>query len=142
MSEYERFDDRWMPEPMSGCWLWIRGTDKNGYGGFVSQVTSSRQAHRVAYERWVGPVPPGLDLDHLCRTPSCVNPEHLEAVTHRVNCLRGRSPAARAARTTHCPQGHPYDEANTGRYPNGHRRCRTCHRTRERERHARKGAKR
>lgn len=129
------FWDRCIPEPNTGCWLWL-GRMAGGYGCFLigSRTDGSRRsarAHRVAYEALVGPVPPGLELDHRrCSTPSCVNPQHLEAVTHQVNVLRGRSPAAHFASVTHCPRGHAYDVNNT-RYAaraNGRqaRVCRQC----------------
>jgi len=108
------------------CWLWIAGTT-SGYGHFW---LSQRHvlAHRLSYEWLKGVIPTGLTLDHLCRTPLCVNPEHLEAVTHKENCLRGVSPWAKRAKVTHCPQGHVYDEVNTLIKPQGNRGCRTCRR--------------
>lgn len=88
--------------------------------------------HILAYEALVGPVPNGLELDHQCNVRSCVNPKHLEPKTHRENVLRGQSPSAIAATKTHCPAGHPYDDANTypkkktTKKPNGGRGCRLC----------------
>ena len=79
-------------------------------------------AHRVAYELQVGPIPVGLQLDHLCRVRSCVNPAHLEPVTSAENTRRGLR-----AMKTHCPQGHPYAGENLLIRPTGQRRCRTCH---------------
>lgn len=79
-------------------------------------------AHRLAWERQHGPIPPGMTIDHLCRNPACVNTEHLELVTHQLNCQRA------AAARTHCPHGHPYTDENSYRRPNGTRYCRTCHR--------------
>ncbi len=77
--------------------------------------------HRYVYELLVGPIPDGFDIDHLCRVRNCVNPEHLEAVTHRENMLRGDTLAAANAAKTHCPKGHALDGRDThGRY------CTTC----------------
>lgn len=106
------------------CWLWKAGRT-NGYG--VCSVDGRHiRAHRFAYEALVGPIPPGKELDHLCRNRPCVNPDHVEPVTTAVNVLRGVGPTARAARATHCPQGHPYDEQNTRVRPDGSRACRRC----------------
>ena len=115
------------------CWEWLGTISTAGYGVFGMGSTSDgrrRQikAHRFAYELWVAPIPDGLQIDHLCRTRSCVNPSHLEAVTGKVNTLRSEGVAAVNARKTHCPQGHPYDDANTYVAPNGQRGCRVCHR--------------
>lgn len=91
-----------------------------------------RGAHRVAYEIVKGPIPKGLQIDHLCRVPACINPNHLEAVTAQVNTLRGVSPAAQQARQTHCKRGHELNAVNMVRYGDGHRRCKTCESYRER----------
>src|SRR5690606_7991791 len=91
-----------------------------------------------AYELLVGPISAGLYLDHLCRTPRCVNPHHLEPVTARENSLRGETVLARNLAKTHCPSGHEYTQENTYRAgpakktPNGSRQCRTCVRERKR----------
>jgi hypothetical protein len=115
-----RLADKIMPDHVSGCWLWIGHVGPNGYGqaGSKGKVHPS---HRVVYEAALGPIPDGLELDHLCRNPPCVNPEHLEPVTHRENMRRGYY-----GTKTHCPQGHAYDDENTYRKANGHRECRTC----------------
>jgi hypothetical protein len=85
------------------------------------------RAHRVAYELLVGPIPDGMHLDHLCRTPACVNPAHLEPVTPRVNSLRGVSFSAVNATKETCPAGHPYSADNTYLSPTKRNRlCRTC----------------
>ena len=72
-------------------------------------------AHRIGYEQLVGPIPKGLELDHLCRVRHCVNPDHLEPVTHKENTLRGSCPAAVNARKTHCKRGHPLTDDNIAR---------------------------
>lgn len=108
----------------SGCWLWCGTLNRKGYGYF-----GGHGAHRLAYEWFVGPIPAGLQIDHLCRTRHCVNPAHLEAVTLQENVRRGGVGAATAARQrakTHCPTGHAYDEGNTYFTPKGHRRCVKC----------------
>lgn len=118
---------KWAPF-LGSCWTWLPPDDGCGYGQFYLNGSVVR-AHRYSYEAFVGPIPDGLDIDHLCRNPRCVNPEHLEPVPPRENLLRGFSPAANNARKTHCPQGHPYDEANTYRYKT-QRACRACQRER------------
>ena len=80
----------------------------------------------ASYEHFRGAIPEGLNLDHLCRNRKCVNPDHLEAVTQRVNVMRGVSVTAENMRKSHCPTGHPYDAANTYVRANGHRGCRAC----------------
>ena len=106
----ERFWAKVEPEPNTGCWLWTASLSSGGYGQFMIRPSPKpERAHRLAYETLVGPIPEGLELDHLCRVRSCCNPSHLEAVTHRENVLRGTSPYASAARKTHCDHGHPLD---------------------------------
>lgn len=101
----QRFLDKIEIDPVTGCWLWTRYIDRSGYGRF-HRPTGSPLAHRYAYEEFVGPVPEGMQLDHLCRVRRCVNPEHLEPVTPRENYARGNSFAAVNARKTHCDNGH------------------------------------
>src|SRR6202030_118623 len=79
----DKFDRHWIPEPNSGCWLWLGACNEFGYGKF-----GKVKAHRFSYEREKGPIPDGLEIDHLCRNKSCVNPDHLEAVTHGENRRR------------------------------------------------------
>jgi hypothetical protein len=107
------------------CWLWLASKDRCGYGQ-IFWGGRPHKAHRVAYALLVGPVPQGLELDHLCRNRHCVRPSHMEAVTHRENLKRG----LRGVMTTHCPAGHPYDTANTHIQVSGGRRCRACDRNR------------
>jgi hypothetical protein len=112
-----------------GCWMWIGRTTQNGYGLSRRRVDGKKRtimAHRHAYEVFVGPIPEGLHLDHLCRTPLCVNPGHLEPVSPQENNRRSDSPSARNARATHCVQGHEFSQGNTRVRPNGERSCRRC----------------
>lgn len=119
--ELSRFEARIVPEPNSGCWIWIGGRTPKGYGR-VQVDWKRKEAHVVAYRHFVGPVPAGLQLDHLCRLPSCVNPTHLEPVTCRVNLLRGATLAAANAAKVTCPSGHTYDRITS----RGGRGCRRC----------------
>lgn len=131
----------------NGCWTFTGALSHAGYGqigtGRRGEPARNRHTHRVMYEEVFGPVPDGLDLDHLCRNRACCNPWHLEPVSTRVNVLRGVGFAARHARQTHCVNGHPFDEANTYRFSipekgivSG-RSCRRCHAIREAKRRAR-----
>ena len=104
--------------PFSGCWIWMGSLDSHGYGQAAKRI-----AHRVIYQHLLGPIPKGLELDHLCRVRCCVNPAHLEPVTKSVNQSRGAW-----HNKTQCAKGHLYDEQNTGRRTNGNRYCITCQR--------------
>lgn len=113
----------------SGCWLWTAYRDADGYGHFFDGDRDVL-AHVFAYQLIVGPVPQARELDHLCRAPACVNPGHLEPVTHQTNLLRGDTIPARRSRVTHCPQGHKYTACNTYVSPRNQRYCRACMRDR------------
>ncbi len=125
----DRFWDKVIPEPNSGCWLWIASTSF-GYGAFGMGRNVVWRSHRLAYSALVGPIPDGLDLDHLCRTRSCCNPAHLEPVTRGENVRRG----LKFNRASHCPKGHEFTAENTNhsRDPDGYlvRQCRECNRQR------------
>lgn len=114
------------PEPFSGCILWTGAVGKGGYGHLkINHIT--HLAHRLSFECSKGLIPDGLEIDHLCRTPMCINPAHLEAVTPQENQLR------RCRLITHCPNGHEYSPENTYWYKaprskGPERRCMACNR--------------
>lgn len=117
-----------MPVPLSGCWLWMGKINMQGYG-MLSRYPNGKQktlrAHVESYKRHVGPIPAGLELDHLCRVRHCINPAHLEAVTHQVNSQRGLA-GAYLKNKTHCIRGHALSGDNCEINSKGHRRCRAC----------------
>lgn len=108
----------------------------SGYGQFAmddGDRVRMKPAHRIAYELVNGPIPEGLEIDHLCRNRLCVRPDHLEAVTTQENLRRGNGASARNARKDRCSQGHEFDETNTYWRPDGKGRdCRTCRAARSR----------
>lgn len=113
---------------VNGCWEWQAYRNPAGYG-ILMVDRKPRRAHRLTYELLVGPIPAGLEIDHLCRNRACANPAHLEPVTRLENVRRGMAPAASAERNrakTHCVRGHLFDEANTRITPKGYRDCRAC----------------
>jgi hypothetical protein len=113
------------------CWVSDRATQRFGYTKFGYRGRTLL-THRVSYQVFVGPIPTGLVIDHLCRVPACCNPEHLEPVTNQINLLRGEGFVAQQARRTHCPRGHALEGDNIYRRPDGsnRRECRTCRNTR------------
>ena len=128
-------------ERMTGCWLWQGYVVRNGYGQ-VRMGKSNRYVHRVVYELLKGPIPDGLTLDHLCRIRRCANPEHLEPVTGKENCLRGESFSAANHRKTHCSRNHPLSGDNLVMCSDGQRRdCRECRRIRGKKSNAKLSAR-
>lgn len=126
----ERFLEKVVRSPVTGCWLW-RGCQnhRNGYPHF--RVNGKMVlARRWAYEHYRGPIPAGLVCSHDRRRRRCVNPAHVELVTHSVSTLRGRLPELARQRQlskTHCPQGHTYAGDNLYVHPGtGSRYCRKC----------------
>lgn len=124
----------------TGCLRWLGRHNHKGYGDFYNAGKYLR-AHRVAYEVWIGPIPEGLEIDHVyakgCRFRDCIEPSHLEAVTHTENIRRKPQPS-------HCPEGHEYTKENTALWrrknrPGMNKICRTCRNGKRRERRARKG---
>lgn len=115
----------------SGCWVWTGAVQSSGYGS-IGWDGKTYLAHRASYEAYHGPIPAGLQVDHLCCVKLCVNPEHLEAVTGLVNMQR------RNGRVDECKRNHPLSGDNLLITKSGKRQCRECGRQRVREAYARR----
>lgn len=125
------------PLDLAECWPWLGRIGTNGYG-IMSKDGRPMLVHRLMYELLtMEAIPPGLQIDHLCRNRECVNPAHLETVTARENQLRGESFSGVNARKTHCPKGHPYSGENLYVSPKGYRTCIVCRTQRKHEYRAR-----
>jgi hypothetical protein len=121
----ERFHRHYIPEPNSGCWLWLGTVGTAGYGGFVAKSYNETLAHRFAYKAFVGPIPEDMTVDHRCNVKICVNPDHMRLMT------RGQNTSRYYDEMTSCRAGHPYTDENTWVSKNGFRYCRTCSRLRD-----------
>lgn len=124
------FDDK------EKCWEWLASLDKDGYGQFRHGKRMVK-AHRMSYELFVGAIPMGMEIDHLCQNKKCVKPSHLQAVDHRTNMARSRSFSGVNSRKTHCVNGHEFSEDNTYLW-NGWRSCKQCGKNRDKQRNTRR----
>ena len=110
-----------------GCWLWMGGHNSLGYGLFRDGPKSQAGARRFAYQQFIGPIPEGLTVDHACRNPRCVNPDHLRLLTAADN---RRDAWCYAKPITHCKRNHPFAGENLYMNKQGRRWCRACNRIR------------
>lgn len=128
--EDERFWRYAMPEPNSGCWLWIGSINRDGYAHFIVKENEAgvkfQRGARWSYSRFVGPIPEGKVIDHKCRVRCCVNPSHLECVSVWENTFRGEGPSAKNKRKVFCIRGHELGGNNIYVNENGGRTCKIC----------------
>jgi HNH endonuclease len=123
----ERFEEKYIPEPNSGCWIWVGALDRDGYGRFyVDGTATSVSAHRISYALFKDILASDLQLDHLCRNRLCINPDHLEQVTARENWNRGFTLARRTQINNQCQRGHELTPDNVKISADKRRRCRQC----------------
>jgi hypothetical protein len=146
----ERFEAKFIPEPNSGCWLWTSAVNSGGYGTFSIRHSKSVMAHRFAYEIYKSEIPHGLEVDHRCFNRQCVNPDHLDAVSRKINVHRALyhrvvEPAKKVIPKTHCRRGHEHNEENSyfQDLGNGRRQrfCRRCRAIADSNRHSKKRSK-
>jgi hypothetical protein len=119
MTRQQYILDRSIPEPNSGCWLWQLSLSEDGYARGAGPNLKPENASRISYRAFVGATPPGLHVDHVCKTRGCVNPDHLRLVTPLENYATRDLSNNAQSRKTHCKNGHPFNAA---------RRCMICER--------------
>ena len=132
-SDLVRFEAKIEPVPFTTCWIWNGARDDKGYGSFWFGGKIGK-AHRASHEHFIGAIPARMVIDHLCRVPLCVNPDHLEAVPQSLNVLRGRGNKPTGGL---CRRGHVLATRRDGR-----RECRSCKRERDAAREVKPKAKR
>ena len=121
-----RFQKKIELDLLSGCWVWTASKNEHGYGK-ISYNGNPVRAHILSYQHWNGDIPKGLELDHKCRNRSCVNPDHLEPVTHKENMNRGIvGKNNQYVNATHCKNNHEFTIDNTYHRPTGGRACKIC----------------
>lgn len=132
MTPWERF---WSKVEVGDCWQWTASTANGGYGQFFPEARRRWRAHRWLWTQIVGPIPAGMEADHMCRNPGCVNPDHIRIVSKAEN-LAARPSVQAAKAKTHCINGHEFTPENTRtseKFPS--RQCKACNRDRYRKRH-------
>ena len=130
--ELKRLESKFDRTNDGSCWVWKGPTTIWGYARFWLR-RKGVYAHRLMYTLYRGPIPNGLILHHVCKNPSCVNPNHLTPISNKKNILWGNSPSAVNFRKTHCKQGHEFTKNNTYIASDGERGCRKCHANRQKK---------
>lgn len=129
----KRFEEQFVPEPNTGCYVWAAKIGARGYGQFYLNGRTER-AHRAAWKLYVGPIPDGMKVLHHCDFPPCVNWERclfLGTLQDNAQDMIAKNRHAQLSKT-HCPTGHPYAGDNVYLFLGKYRRCRTCDRNRRR----------
>jgi len=143
---WERVLAKVVDDAETSCWIFTGGVNSAGYGQISTSANSMATAHRIVFEHFIGPIPDGMDLDHLCRVRRCVNPTHLEPVTRGENLGRGNHPNMVTRRTGICQRGHDLSVVGVNIRVRASgttkRSCAACARLHEVARNARRKARR